>query len=456
MNNLSGITIERYKIINEIGRGGMAVVYRAVDTMLDRSVAIKILLPETSNKEKALKRFNREAKTLANLSHSNIVKVLDYGDYEGSPYLVMEYISGGTLSSKLGTPMPYAEAAAILAPVARALQYAHQQKVVHRDIKPSNILINDSGQPMLSDFGILKLIEIDETQGITGTGKSVGTPAYMSPEQIRGKEVDGRTDIYSLGIVFFELVTGRKPYTATTPIEVSLQHLHDPIPKAKQFIRDVPADVEQIFVRSMAKNPEDRYPSMASFAQALEKLSGVTTATPHTGWDLNKIAEADQTPTKKAIKLDRLVLIAAPVLILLVLGLFLMLRPRAQSTATATEAPAADQATTAPAVNPVSLAATKTPRPAADTPTVGFTLEITTPTRVPGTIIRQANVQQIVQVSRVDKISVVELDWMSNGQSIVNAGSSGISLLDPASLAVKGKISMPGEVPLGMALPAER
>ena len=208
MKDLSGITIDRYKIMNELGRGGMAVVYRAIDTMLDRKVAIKIILPETPSKEKSLKRFNREAKTLANLSHANIVKVLDYGDYESSPYLVMEYVSGGTLSSRLGKPMPYAEAAALLAPVARALHYAHQQKVVHRDIKPSNILINDSGQPMLSDFGILKLIDLEESQGITGTGKSVGTPAYMSPEQIRGKEIDGRTDMYALGVVFFELVTG--------------------------------------------------------------------------------------------------------------------------------------------------------------------------------------------------------------------------------------------------------
>jgi len=451
MNDLSGVTIDRYKIINEIGRGGMAVVYRAVDTMLDRSVAIKILLPETNNREKALKRFNREAKTLANLSHSNIVKVLDYGEYEGSPYLVMEYIPGGTLSAKLGTPMPYAEAAAILAPVARALHYAHQQKVVHRDVKPSNILISDSGQPMLSDFGILKLIEVDETQGITGTGKGVGTPAYMSPEQIRGKEVDGRTDIYSLGIVFFELVTGRKPYSATTPIEVSLQHLHNPIPKAKQFIRDLPSDAEQVFVRSMAKNPEDRYPSMSSFAQALEKLSGVTTATPHTGWDLNKIAEADQGPQKKPIKLDRVMLIAAPVVIVLALGLFLLL-PRGQSPATATEAPAADQATLTPNSNPVALAASKTPTPVPATPIVGYTLVITTPTPVPGTIIRTSNLQRIVQISRLDKISVVKLDWMPNGESIVNAGSGSISLLDPAGLAVKEKINMPGEVPLGMAL----
>lgn len=450
MNDLSGITIDRYKIINEIGHGGMAIVYRAVDTMLDRSVAIKILLPEASNKERALKRFNREAKTLANLSQSNIVKVLDYGEYEGSPYLVMEYVSGGTLSSRLGTPMPYAEAAAILAPVARALHYAHQQKVVHRDVKPSNILINESGQPMLSDFGILKLIELDETQGITGTGKSVGTPAYMSPEQIRGKEIDGRTDIYSLGVVFFELVTGRKPYNATTPIEVSLQHLHDPIPKARQFIRDLPADVEQIVMRSMAKNPEDRYASMNAFAQGLEKLAGITTITPHTPWEF-KSPEPDQSPSKERRKLSRALWISVPLIIALGLGV-LVFRSWSTHSPTPTETPMTKQQTATPASAPIALLATATITPVPDTPEAGYTLEVTTPTLVPDTVIQSSNVSRIAQVNRLEKISVVKLDWMQNGSAIVNAGSSGVSFLNPDGLTVSNKISMPGEVPLGMAL----
>ena len=261
MNDLTGITIERYKILRELGRGGMAVVYRATDTMLDRNVAVKIILSENTSREKSekmLKRFNREAKTLASLSHPNIVKVLDYGEYESAPYLVMEFVSGGALKARMNRPIPYAEAATILAPVARALHHAHQQKIVHRDVKPENILINDSDQPMLSDFGILKLVDTEESHGLTGTGKIVGTPAYMSPEQIRGREVDGRADMYSLGIVFFEMAAGRKPYNANTPIELSMQHLHDPIPKAKQFVRDLPAEVDQIIAKAIAKNPEDR------------------------------------------------------------------------------------------------------------------------------------------------------------------------------------------------------
>ena len=450
MKDLSGITIDRYKIMNELGRGGMAVVYRAIDTMLDRKVAIKIILPETPSKEKSLKRFNREAKTLANLSHANIVKVLDYGDYESSPYLVMEYVSGGTLSSRLGKPMPYAEAAALLAPVARALHYAHQQKVVHRDIKPSNILINDSGQPMLSDFGILKLIDLEESQGITGTGKSVGTPAYMSPEQIRGKEIDGRTDMYALGVVFFELVTGRKPYSATTPIEVSLQHLHDPIPKAKQFVRDLPSDVEQIIVKSMAKTPEDRFATMIAFAHALEKLAGITTVTPHTGWDVKRV-EAEPTPEKTPTKLKPALFVAVPLLMLLGVA-FIFFRPSGQASSMPTEKPAIVQKTATPSLVPTLQAETATPLAPTDTPAVGYTLEFTTPTTVPDTVIQRSKVGSIVQVNRLDRISVVRLDWMQDGSAIVNAGSGAISFLNPDGLTVGSKINMPGEVPLGMAL----
>jgi serine/threonine protein kinase len=200
--DLIGKNIDRYKIVGELGKGGMAVVYRAVDTMLDRNVAIKVIQSESGNQEKFTKRFLRESKTLANLSHPNIVKVLDYGEYEGAPYLVMEFISGGALKAMIGKPIPYAEAAAMLVPMARALHYAHQQKIVHRDVKPENILINDSGQPMLSDFGILKLVDLEESRGLTGTGKIVGTPAYMSPEQIRGREVDGRADVIRWALSF--------------------------------------------------------------------------------------------------------------------------------------------------------------------------------------------------------------------------------------------------------------
>jgi eukaryotic-like serine/threonine-protein kinase len=284
MQTLIGETVGRYKIVAELGRGGLAVVYRAIDNLLERSVALKMILPGQQQSEQFLRRFQREAKTLAQLSHSNIVKVLDYGEYQGVPFLVMEFIPGGTLADRMAQPMAAGEAAALLVPVAQALSHAHQRKVVHRDIKPANILINESGQPMLSDFGIAKLTETDESQSLTGTGVLIGTPAYMAPEQIQGRPVDGRTDVYALGIVLFELVTGRRPYTANTPIELTLKHLHEPVPRPRQYARDLPPEVEQAIMKAMAKKPEDRFQDMQAFAAALAKLAAGYTIPSASGW----------------------------------------------------------------------------------------------------------------------------------------------------------------------------
>jgi len=273
MANLIGQSLGRYHILEQLGEGGMAVVYKAFDTRLERNVAIKVILPSKEQSEKFLKRFEREAKALAQLSHPNIVKVIDYGEHEGLPYLVMEYLHGGTLKKKLaGRPMPWQEATRILVPIARALAYAHEHKIVHRDVKPSNILITDSGEPMLSDFGIAKILETEETLDLTGTGVGVGTPEYMSPEQAQGKAVDARSDIYSLGIVFYEMVTGRKPYQADTPMAVIYKLASEPLPRPRQFSIDLPNEIEQVLLKLLARQPEDRYVDFRAFITALEKL----------------------------------------------------------------------------------------------------------------------------------------------------------------------------------------
>jgi serine/threonine protein kinase len=451
MEDLVGKTIDRYKIISELGRGGVAVVYRALDTLLDRQVAIKMILPENSNKEKLLKRFNREAKTLANLSHPNIVKVLDYGDYEETPYLVLEFISGGMLKAKMGKPMNYAEAAGMLVPVARALSYAHQQKLVHRDIKPANILINDSGQPMLSDFGILKLIDLEETQGLTGTGRIVGTPAYMSPEQIRGREIDGRADLYSLAVVFFEMVTGRKPYNANTPIELSMQHLHDPIPKAKQFVRDLPAEVEQLFVKALAKNPDERYSSMNAFVQALEKIAGVAT-TSTSEW--KAISDKKQeTAERKPIKLNGALILGVLALFLLGIGAVLFRQIGTAAPTPVTEPTANTISQPLPTKSLKTPVPTRTSNPVTDTPTAGYTFEVATEDpATPVAMIQPSGVSQIVEVNRIDKISVLKMDWVENGNWLINAGSNGISFIDPTAAAIKEKINLGGEIPIAMTV----
>jgi serine/threonine protein kinase len=276
MANLIGAKLGRYHILEQLGEGGMATVYKAFDTRLETEVAIKIIRTEKlteETKERSLKRFEREAKALAKLTHPNIVKVTDYGEHEGKPYLVLPYLPGGTLKEKLGKPIPWQDAVQLLLPIAEALDYAHDHNMIHRDVKPSNILLAERGQPMLSDFGIAKILDLEETQELTGTSAAIGTPEYMAPEQARAKSVDHRADIYSLGIVFYEMITGRKPFTADTPMDVLIKQATESLPRPSQFVRDLPPRLEQALVKALSKKPEDRYQSMEEFASALRGIS---------------------------------------------------------------------------------------------------------------------------------------------------------------------------------------
>ena len=285
MSNLIGQSLGRYHILEQLGEGGMATVYKAYDTRLETDVAVKVIRTESLPQnavERSLKRFEREAKALARLTHPNIVKVTDYGEYEGKPYLVMPYLPGGTLKQKLnGKPMPWQEAIHILLPIARALAYAHEQGMVHRDVKPSNILITHSGDPMLTDFGIAKMLDLEETMDLTGTNAAVGTPEYMAPEQVTSKTVDHRADIYGLGVVLYEMVTGRKPFQADTPMAVLFKHASEPLPRPSAIAPNLPQSVENVLLKSLAKKPEDRYQSMGEFEKAMERLlDGKTKSTP--------------------------------------------------------------------------------------------------------------------------------------------------------------------------------
>ena len=277
MGSLIGQSLGRYHILEQLGEGGMATVYKAYDTRLETDVAVKVIRTENlapSTLERSLKRFEREAKALARLTHPNIVKVTDFGEDEDKPYLVMEYLPGGTLKQKLGKPMPWNESISILLPIARALDFAHRQNMIHRDVKPSNILITADGEPMLTDFGIAKILDLEETADLTGTGMGIGTPEYMAPEQWTGK-TSVFSDQYALGVVLYEMLTGRKPYSADTPAAILLKQATEPLPRPSQFTRDLPEKMEKLLLKVLARNPEDRYGSMAEFAKALESaLSG--------------------------------------------------------------------------------------------------------------------------------------------------------------------------------------
>lgn len=273
--SIIGKTIDRYQVIEQLGQGGMATVFKAYHTRLEHPVAVKVIrigeFPE-SQREKLLQRFEREAKALARFNHPNIVPVTDYGEYEGAPYIVMRLLSGGTLRSVKGIPMPIQEAASLLVPIASALTYAHERKILHRDIKPSNIIFDEYGTPVLTDFGIAKLLEIEEGYTLTGTGLGIGTPEYMAPEQWNGKSVP-QTDIYALGVVLYELVTGRKPYVANTPAAIAIKQATEPLPPPRQFAPDLPVRAEEAILKALALQPEDRYKDMASFSATLVNLT---------------------------------------------------------------------------------------------------------------------------------------------------------------------------------------
>jgi serine/threonine protein kinase len=294
MSSLIGQSLGRYQILEQLGEGGMATVYKAYDTRLERFVAIKVIRTDQfapSLLEEMMKRFEREAKALAKLSHPNIVHVHDYGEYEGAPYLVMEYLPSGTLKQRPGDPMPWQQALRIILPIAQALAYAHEHNIIHRDIKPGNILLTEKGLPMLSDFGIAKILESTDTATLTGAGMTIGTPEYMAPEQWTGNS-GPLSDIYSLGVVLYELVTGRKPFTADTPVAVMLKQIKDPLPRPRQFVPDLPEDLENVLLKALQRQPEERYQSMNEFAAALEALTGGQTLS--AGVNLNDF-QADET-----------------------------------------------------------------------------------------------------------------------------------------------------------------
>jgi serine/threonine protein kinase len=276
MAGFIGQNFGRYQILERLGEGGMATVYKAYDSRLDREVAIKVIRRDAfpaDQLEMLLKRFERESKSLAKLSHPNIVGVLDYGEHEGSPYLVMEYLSGGTLKELLGKPMPWQDAIALILPIARALEYVHDRSIINRDVKPSNVLMTEKGMPMLTDFGLVKVFgdEAKDSTNLTSSGSGLGTPDYMAPEQWTG-EPTAQSDLYSLGVVLYEMITGHRPYTADTPAGVLLKQATEPLPLPKQYISDLPQNVEAVLLKVLAKQPKDRYPDMHTFVDELQNL----------------------------------------------------------------------------------------------------------------------------------------------------------------------------------------
>lgn len=255
-----------YQIISQIGKGGMATVYKAYHANMDRYVALKVVSTHLADNPDFLKRFQQEARLIAKLEHPHILPVHDYGEFEGTPYMVMRYLEAGTLKEQLAAPMSLAEVDRIFTQLANALQYAHDNGVIHRDIKPSNAMLDKLGDIYLTDFGVAKILE-DSAQ-LTATGTVTGTPAYMSPEQARGDKADRRSDIYSLGVVLFEMLTGRLPFEAETPMAVLFKQIQDPPPPLSIVRPDLPYYFEPVLLKALTKDPADRYPSIHDFLEA--------------------------------------------------------------------------------------------------------------------------------------------------------------------------------------------
>jgi serine/threonine protein kinase/uncharacterized protein YraI len=272
-------TFGRYEIKAEIGRGGMATVYRAYDPRFERDVAIKVLPHELLHDPAFKARFEREAKIIAALEHPAIVPVHDFGEENGQPYLVMRYMPGGSLEERIRkAPLTLSEATRIFNRLTPAVDEAHIRGVIHRDLKPANILFDQFDEPYLSDFGIAKLVEATAT--LTG-GAVVGSPAYMSPEQARGEaDIDGRTDIYSLGAILFQMLSGRTPYESTTPTGQLIRHVTDPVPDILKVRPDLPAGCQTVIATAMAKQKTDRYTAARKMAQAISSIRpGMETST---------------------------------------------------------------------------------------------------------------------------------------------------------------------------------
>ena len=249
----------RYEILRQVARGGMAEVYLAHDQLLDRPVALKVLFPELSVDQAFVERFRREAQAAANLSHPNIVSVYDWGEEEDTYFIVMEYVDGQPLSSLIQTegPLLADRAAAIGADVAGALAFAHRNGVVHRDVKPGNVLIDVNGHVKVADFGIARAGTAQEN--LTQTGAVMGTATYFSPEQAQGHGVDARSDVYSLGVVLYEMVTGRPPFRGENAVSIAYKHVReDPVPP-RETNPVIPSGFEAIVLQAMAKDPQDRY-----------------------------------------------------------------------------------------------------------------------------------------------------------------------------------------------------
>jgi len=432
---LIGTRINRYEIRESIHKSDVLSIYKAYDTKLERFVLLKTILHSGDYAKEAVDYFLAESRTLAKLAHPNIAKVLDFGFENGSLYLVSEFVPGTSLSDMMSRPMLWQNAINILLPLTDALIYAHARGIIHRDLKPGNVIINTDDQPILSDFSLMRIIEEEETRDMTGTNAGLGSPEYISPEQGQGMAVDFRSDIYSLGVIFFEMVTGKKLFYATSSMEIVIQHIMADPPKPRTIIPTLPRMVENVILNALSKDREKRYQTMEDFSNALKQ-----------------VVEADNRAKNKTTRRpSNLVIFSSLGAILLMLGLgYIFFRNRTassislmattpQSTETQAETP---RLTTTPAPDSAAepsatLAAAPIP---SDGPFAAYNLPalpVLAGTQLPisNQVIDVNNVDTIKELARWGQPTINQLALINHDQVLLAATGAGIYFLDPKTLS---------------------
>jgi len=326
MKIAAGAQVGPYHILEQVGRGGMATVFKAYQPTLERMVAVKVLPEFMAEDPQFRERFRREAVAIAKLRHPSILAVFDHGEFEGQPYIVTEFVEGGTFAGELGRPIGLSRVMRVLEPIAAALDYAHERGVLHRDVKPSNILITKEGAPILGDFGLARMMASNER--LTRFDAVVGTPEYMSPEQCASGETGPASDQYALGVVAFEALTGHPPFHAETPAAVMLAQIQSTLPPPRSVNAALPESVEGALVRALAKEPSDRFANCTTFVAALSAATGpVEDPLPKPAPTLSKVTPipartvADTpSPISRRSPRGRWLVAAAALIVLLALG----------------------------------------------------------------------------------------------------------------------------------------
>ncbi|MBP6209211.1 MAG: protein kinase [Anaerolineales bacterium] len=384
--------IGRYEIKSELGRGGMATVYRAHDPSFGREVAIKVLPREMMHDPQFRSRFEREVKMVAGLEHPSIVPVYDVGNEDGQPYFVMRYMTGGSLADKIAEgKVTIEETAVIIEKIAQGLTYAHKKGIIHRDLKPDNILFDDNGEPFISDFGIAKL---SESSGSLTGGGIIGTPAYMSPEQAQGSDLDSRSDVYGLGVIVYQMLSGQQPYNADTPMGVVVKHITEPVPEILKTLPTLPLAVDQMIKKAMAKDKANRYSSAVDLAKALNLIAfgheGNLTLSTTKGF---RTGAFDKPTVQSAPRNMTGLIIGGVILLVLVAGFFLLRNQLfAAEQPTPTVAPTTSP-TLAPTIvpTPTEIPATLAPTEPPTASAVPFAPACSAGVTIPVPVVREIN-----------------------------------------------------------------